>query len=109
MTKKSVTVEGVDYPTVRAAAKVYGLAHGNVTRRLLYGWTIEQAFDLEPPPKPKKSSNSIRIISSIGEFESVGDASKAVGVKHATITNRLRKGWTHDEALGLVKRSKPKP
>ena len=62
----------------------------------------------EPAPKPKKSPNSIRIVSSIGEFESIGDAAKVVGIKQSTISNRLRMGWTHDEALGVVERNSVK-
>lgn len=104
-----IEVGGQQYSSISQACTALGKNYKRVYIRLhKYGWTLEQAFDLRPAPKRKKSPNSIRIISSIGEFESVGDASKAVGVKHATITNRLRKGWTHDEALGLVKRNKSK-
>jgi hypothetical protein len=104
-----IEVGGQQYSSISQACTVLGKNYKKVHARLNnHGWTLEQAFDLKPAPKPKKSSNSIRIVSSIGEFESVGDASKVVGVKHATITSRLRKGWTHDEALGLVKRRKAK-
>lgn len=104
-----VEVDGKQYSSISQACTALGKNYKRVHTRLnKYGWTIEQAFDLQPAPKPKKSSNSIRITSAVGEFESVGDAAKAVGVKQATVASRLRKGWTHDEALGLVKRNKNK-
>lgn len=103
-----VELDGKRYSSISQACNALGKNYKRVHTRLnKYGWTLEQAFDLNPAPKPKKSSNSIRIISSIGEFESVGDAAKATGVKQATIASRLRKGWTHDAALGLVKRKQP--
>jgi hypothetical protein len=102
-----IELGGQQYSSISQACTVLGKNYKRVYARLKkHGWTLEQAFDLKPAPKPKKSSNSIRIISSIGEFESVGDASKVVGVKHPTITSRLRKGWTHDEALGLIGRNR---
>lgn len=103
----NIEVGGQQYSSISQACAALGKSYKRVHTRLKkYGWTLEQALDLKPAPKPKKSWNSIRIISSIGEFESVGDASKVVGVKHATITSRLRKGWTHDEALGLIGRNR---
>lgn len=101
-----IELSGMKYASVSQACTALGKKYKTIIARMnCYGWTIEQAFDLQAPPKPKKSSNSVRITSSIGEFESIGDAAKVVGVKQATISNRLRLGWSHDEALGLVKRS----
>lgn len=99
MVKKRVTVEGTDYPNVRAAAEVYGLAHGNVTRRLLHGWTIEQAFELEPPPQ-RKAPNATKLVTEKGVFNSIRDAANAYGLLESTLSKRLRLGWSDKQAVG---------
>ena len=99
MTKKSMTVDGVTYATVRAAAKAYGLAHGNVTRRLLHGWTVEQALEIAPPPK-REAHNATRLRTDKGDFKSIRDASLAYGIEEATISQRLRLGWSDRQAVG---------
>lgn len=105
----TIELNGVRYKSVRQACGELGKNYKTIIARInAHGWSVEQAFDLIAPPKPKKSPNSIRIVSSIGEFDSIGDAGKVVGVKQTTISNRLRMGWTHDEALGLVKRKRSK-
>jgi hypothetical protein len=104
-----IELNGIKYKSVHQACNSLGRNYKTIIARInSYGWTVEQAFDLQAPPKSRKSSNSIRIVSSIGEFESIGDAANVVGVKQATISNRLRLGWNHDEALGLVKRKSNK-
>jgi hypothetical protein len=99
MAKKSITVSGVNYPTVRAAAKAFGLAHGNVTRRLLNGWTTEQAFELESPPQ-RKAHNATKLVTEKGIFNSIRDAATAYGLLESTISQRLRAGWTDKQAVG---------
>lgn len=104
-----IELNGTKYDSIRQACSELGKSYKTIFARInAHGWTIEQAFDLKARPKPKKPSNSVRIVSSIGEFESICDAAKVVGVKQATISNRLRLGWSHDEALGLAKRQRPK-
>ena len=101
----SIEVNGNLFPSISQACTALGKNYKRVFARMnAHGWNINQAFDLQEPPKSKKSPNSIKISSSIGEFESVGDAASFVGINRATIAHRIRNGWTHDEALGLVKR-----
>jgi hypothetical protein len=104
-----IEVSGRKYSSLSQACANLRKNYKTIFARIkIYGWTVEQAFDLQAPPKPKKSPNSIRIVSSIGEFESIGDAAKVVSIKQSTISNRLRMGWTHDEALGVVERNSVK-
>jgi len=46
------------------------------------------------------------ITCSQGEFDSIKSASKHFGVATSTIQGRLSKGWSMDEALGIVERAK---
>lgn len=44
--KVAIKVEGVAYPTLKAAADAYGLPVDRVRKRLNAGWTIKKAFEL---------------------------------------------------------------
>lgn len=51
LTDEPVTVEGVTYRSLPAAAKEYGLDRNVVYQRYRkLGWTIEQALGVDPPP-----------------------------------------------------------
>jgi hypothetical protein len=76
-----------------------GQAHGNVTRRLLSGWTVEQAFELAPAPI-RKAHNAAKIVTENGVFNSIRDAASAYGLEEGTISQRLRLGWSDRQAVG---------
>lgn len=99
MSKKSLTVNNIYYPSVRAAAKAYGLAYGSVTRRLLNGWTVEQAFELEAAPI-RKAPNALTITTYKGVFSSIRNAAVAYGIEEGTLAQRLRLGWSDRQAVG---------
>ena len=48
---KSITVEGVKYPSIKSASEAYGIDHKIVHQRLTRSkWTIDEAFQLKLPP-----------------------------------------------------------
>jgi len=101
-----VNIGGVTYNSINSACSELGKSYKKVIARISdYNWSIEQAFDLAPPPPPKKPSNSTQLSTSIGDFQSIADAAQATGIKMGTIANRLRSGWTPDQAVGAA----PKP
>ena len=100
-----IKVNGIKYSSISSACNALGKSYKNVFARLHnYGWTIEQAFDLIAPPELKKSPNSIKLSTSIGSFESLGEAAKATGIKMGTIAHRLKNGWSPDQAVGAAKK-----
>ena len=103
-----ITFRGTTYSSVRKLAAAYGAHYGNVVRRLRSGWSIEQALGLSAPPS-RKAHNAEKLVSKSGQFSSIREAAKTFGIKEATIANRLRLGWSVDEALGLVAHPKPDP
>ena len=101
-----INVAGVTYASINSACTELGKSYKTVFARISnYNWSIDQAFDLAPPPASKKPSNSMHLSTSIGEFLSIADASQATGIKIGTIAHRLRNGWTPDQAVGVA----PKP
>jgi len=104
MKRKQISIEGKKYASLTAAACAYGLSIGNVSRRLKSGWSIEQAFDLSPPPERKPTTN--RKVSVLDQnFDSIKEAAKHYGISIATLRGRLSIGWTLEEALELVERT----
>ena len=104
-----VNVGGVTYNSINSACAELGKSYKKVIARISdYNWSVEQAFDLAPPPPPKKPGNSTQLSTSIGDFLSIADAERATGIKMATIANRLRNGWTPDQAVGAAPKPKRK-
>lgn len=97
----AIEVNGVSYSSISSACSHLKKNYKTIMARIHnHGWSIDQAFDLVPRPKPKKPSNSIQLKTSIGKFGSIGEAAAATGLKQATIANRIRSGWNHNQALG---------
>lgn len=95
-----ITFRDTIYSSVKELAAAYGAHYGNVVRRLRYGWSIEQALGLAVKPS-RKAHNAEILVSKSGQFSSIREAAETFGIKEATIANRLRLGWSIDEALGL--------
>ena len=89
-----ITVGGLSFPSVSKASKHFGIRAGCVTQRLSYGWTINEAFELEPR---RACLNSIKIKG----FSSISEAARATGINSSTISWRIRNGWTPEQAVGL--------
>ena len=82
------------FASVSKAAKHFGLKGGCITQRLSKGWTILEAFELEPR-QPR--SNAI----GVDKFKSLSEAAKKTGIKTSTISWRIKNGWTPEQAIGL--------
>ena len=101
---KPVKCNGEEYASLKDLADAFGFPKEKVTRRISeWGWTPEQAVELESRPK-RKGHNARRIITAKGIFESVREASAFFGIEEGTLASRLRKGWSDDEACELVTR-----
>ncbi|MFA0689271.1 hypothetical protein [Vibrio splendidus] len=94
---KTLTVEGVEFPSRSAAARHYGLNPKLVNERVTkFGWTLEQALELEP--RPKGDYRKKVVIDGI-EYSSMRQAAKELGVAQSTLMNRIKVGISVEEAL----------
>jgi len=125
---EEITVAGVTYPSLteahrvlqpRAAFDGVGGKKDNsvvqvktVTERIAGGWTIEQALGVEEPPKYREN---IKYMNNVGDVWIV-DGKEYLSLTHAydiikpdvnfhTIKARMQRGWSNEEAFGLVKRN----
>jgi len=99
--KKPIEVRGIQFPSLREAAKHFGAHYGNAVRRFNSGWPIDQALGLEAH-KIKRPSKGKKVATSAGEFASMTDAAEHFGVSVAVLNARLESGWSPDEAVGLI-------
>jgi len=96
---ENVELNGVIYVSHAQAAKTMGLDPRIVHKRLRkFGWTLEQAFGLEPPPV--KRSNSAKAVTIAGNiFETLSDACLAFNITQSAVRRRMTQGMTLEDAL----------
>jgi len=70
--------------------------------RLSLGWSIEEALEVVPKVDGRKANSRSRLIAIDRVSMSVTQASKKFGFPLATITDRLDRGATPEQAVGLV-------
>jgi DNA-directed RNA polymerase specialized sigma24 family protein len=92
------------YSSLRQAARAHGMEVNTVRHRLIQmKWTIEQALDLAPPPRPP-AVLEFKHEGVAYQYSSIREAAQAHSLKEATVNKRLRKyGWTPQQALGLAR------
>lgn len=95
--EKPVTCNGQQFCSIKALCDHYGLDRGKVTRRLGQGWTPEQAVGI--CERRKKGSTGKPIEINGVRYDSLVDASKALGLKPTTIAGRVAMGYSAEDAL----------
>ncbi len=103
---QSITVKGVTYPSISAAAREYDFYDRLVLDRLRKGWSIEQAFEIAALPETHKFTGRTIKVNDGNEkrnFNSIADLARFYNLPIATVMQRLVKlNWTPEEAVGLV-------
>lgn len=92
------------FPSIRAAARYFKVPYLKAWKALKRGWTPEQAFGVDPPPKRKSPAAKPVVIRFKGKtyrWASVTEAAKANGQTYAAVKDRLRRGWSLTQALGM--------
>ena len=100
---KKVTVNGRLFPSIKAAARHYGLAGACVRDRLSRGWKLKQALELSPKPK-RTSTKSKPIVVAGRTFPSRIAAADYFGINRIAFTARIYAGWPPEEAAEIEKR-----
>ena len=92
-----ITIEGVVFASRTAAAHHFGLNPKLVNERVTkFGWTLEQALELEPrPTAPYRKS----VVIDDTEYSSMREAARELGVAQSTLMNRIKSGIAVEDAL----------
>ena len=70
--------------------------------KLKRGWSLEQAFKLEPPPKNFRPQNIGPITLDGMEYPSSAAAAKAHNIKPGTFARRIKEGWSPEQAVEIT-------
>ncbi len=107
----TIAVDGnpITFKSFNAAARHCGISPETAAQRVrLCGWTIEEALGLsKPKSRWARKQVTITIDGTTQSFQSASAAAAAVGIDEFLVYDRLAKGWTIDEAFGLVQRKTP--
>lgn len=97
---KEIKIDGKLFLSHAAAADAYSIEQGKFNARLRNGWTPEQAAEIADwdggGPKPTEVEGV--------EFRSIQSAAQHFNLSPQLVGQRLRSGWTPEEAMGLVKK-----
>lgn len=98
--KNIYEIEGVEFPSRTAAARHYGLNPKLVNERITkFGWTLEQALELEARPKGDYRK---KVVIDGTEYSSMRHAARELGVAQSTLMNRIKAGISLEEALSAA-------
>ena len=98
------------FDSLLQASNVLGVPYLIAYKRLDRKWTPEQAFNIEPPPKRESPAAKQVVITVNGttlRWPSQDQAAKANGLTGSAVKDRLRRGWTLPQSLGLEDSGRP--
>lgn len=102
---KRITIQGIEYPTIRDAVKAVSLVSESVVyRNISKGWSPEEALGLIER-KHKKSINQVAHEIDNAAFPSTAAMCRYFNVTVSTYECRVRRGYTKKQALSI----EPKP
>lgn len=101
-----VVISGIQYISLREAAKALGkdykLVHDRYRSK---GWSIEEAFDISPPPLTKKFTGISIIVNGV-TYKSMAEAAKDLGISSEPFRLRIKAGMTPDQAFQKARKNK---
>lgn len=102
---KTVTLEGLDFSSIRQAAMHYGKKTSLVYSRMGKGWSLEQALDLIEPPKTVKFIG--KKLTVFGKsYASISAAATDLGISEEPFRLRLLKGFSPEEAFAKARKKR---
>jgi hypothetical protein len=95
----SLSIAGRQFQSIREACEELGHEYGKIVSRMQLGWTLEQTFDLAPPPPPSGMKNGEPVKVNGVTYTSRSQAAKAFGIDPRQVHKRLKLGWSLERAL----------
>ena len=101
---QTFVVNGVPYPNITAAARLYGVEPYTVHQRRHDGWTDAEALGIDPPPDGTRLKRRLEEHAKLGAtYDDIADAARTNDLSVVTVQRRLALGLTLDEATSFGK------
>jgi hypothetical protein len=100
-TGEKTEMDGVVYPSQNAAARAYNVPVATFFLRLKKGWTLEQVVGITSPPPRARRKGRIILCDGV-EYASLAIFIEAFDKPRELIKNRLKRGWTPEQAIDPV-------
>lgn len=100
---KKVTVDGLPFSSIKAAAAHFDVNYGTVLKRLAQGVPSEQAFVSKRPPRKEGVPKPCEILGQ--KFKSHQERNEYFGLGDRSIDlieKRLGRGWNEEQAVGIA-------
>ncbi len=98
-----INANGLTFKSIINACNHFGITPNMYHARKRYGWSDDEVFGISPRNKPYSRTDT-QILVSGKCFRSVSRAAEHYGLSKGCVIQRLRNGWTIDEAFGLTER-----
>lgn len=86
--------------TIAEWSRISGLNYSLIKSRIHRGWSVDEIFETLPGEYPlSKKLAQKGCVEFKGEKHTLREWAEITGLKHATIYNRLRSGWSIEDAL----------
>jgi len=105
--RQAIEIEGRQFSSLRQAAIAYGIDPALFSDRLRKGWSVEKAIGIAPRDAFKGQPVAVEIEGK--RFSSLAQAATSYGIAPNIFRQRLRNGWTVNQALGIETRSTQSP
>jgi len=104
--KKTYTVDGITYSTLKELGDKFGLKHDQLYARARRGWTDQEiAYGKVKKNKKKEAKKNLREITVNGiTYPSIAEMCRQHKVKIVTYRHRIKSGWSIEEAIGIKQR-----
>ena len=91
------------FPSLSAASRHFGLNEGSTKSRVTMGWSWSETFELEDRKRPAQVGNESTVQGVY--YANSTELALAYGLAPRLVENRMRTGWTAEEAVGLMERT----
>lgn len=98
-----INANGLTFKSIISACNHFGITPSMYHARKRYGWSDDEVFGISPRNRLYNRTDT-QIVVSGKCFRSISKAAEHYGLSKGCVIQRLRSGWTTDEAFGLTER-----
>ena len=94
---KKLSIDGKKFNSVKEASKYFKVKYSKVINRVISGWSIKEALEIEKRSYIPKGYHQIEIDGL--KFNTIREACAYFNLPESTVRNRIFNGWSAEKAL----------